>query len=88
MIPSTTSKKLPACSAFAVLLALRAFGLVVQSQTGTSGIRGRALDPQAKEVPGARMTLSEESDKVTRSQIATASGEFFFSGLLPGNPGK
>jgi hypothetical protein len=36
--------------------AQRLFGLVAQAQTGTSGIRGQALDPQAKGIPSARIT--------------------------------
>lgn len=86
MISFTTQNYLRICSAFAVLLVLMAlFGSPAQAQTGTSGIRGQALDPQGKGVPGALITLSDESNKVTRSQRANAAGEFSFAGLPPAN---
>lgn len=85
MISFTTQNYVRVCSAFVVVLAATTlFGLAAQAQTGTSGIRGQAVNPQAKGIPGAHITLSDESDKVTRSQIANASGEFSFSGLPPG----
>jgi hypothetical protein len=84
MITFISSKTPPACSTLGGLFALTAFfGFVAQAKTGTSGIRGQALDPQSKGIPDARITLSDENNRVARSQIANASGEFSFAGLRP-----
>lgn len=81
MIPSPSRK---ACLIFAGLFGLTtAFFPSARAQTGTSSIRGQALDPQSRAVPGVRITISDEDHKLVRSQITNESGEFSFPGLPP-----
>jgi protocatechuate 3,4-dioxygenase beta subunit len=71
-------------SAAAVLfLSATVFGVVACAQTGTSTIRGRVLDSQFRGIPGARIAVSDENNKLARSQVTDGTGEFSFAGLPP-----
>jgi len=74
-------EKCPVCIALLVLATL--FSLAAHAQTGTSSVRGQVLDPQARAVPGAYVKISDENNKLVRSQITGESGEFSFPGLPP-----
>jgi Carboxypeptidase regulatory-like domain len=66
---------------FFMLLALSL--ATAMAQTGTSAIRGQVLDSQSLAIPSARVTITDESSKLIRTQTAGESGEFAFVGLPP-----
>jgi hypothetical protein len=56
-----------------------------QAQTGTSSIRGTITDPQGKPVGAANITLINIATNVKRTMQATASGEYVFDLIIPGD---
>jgi hypothetical protein len=59
------------------------FACISQAQTATASLRGQAVDPQGKSVPGAHIAITDANNKVARTQTAGESGEFSFTGLPP-----
>src|SRR5215831_16448792 len=55
------------------------------AQTGTSSIRGTITDPQGKPVGAANITLIHIATNVKRTMQATASGEYVFDLIVPGD---
>ena len=53
------------------------------AQTVSGSIRGRAVDPSALAVPGAAVTLLNESTGTRLMEITDRDGEFLFVGILP-----
>ncbi len=70
---------LGAFTAVMLLLATAAY-----AQTFTATIRGTVLDPTGAVIPGAAVTVTQETTGLTRSMTAGASGEFDFPTLPVG----
>jgi hypothetical protein len=85
MTLSALLKNFRVYSAFITVLSVVATlsGVAALAQTGTGSIRGQALDAQSRAVPGVRITISDQSNKLARTQVTDGSGEFFFVGLPP-----
>ena len=78
------------CSSFplgrmsAAIIFLTISSMIASAQTGTSSIRGQALDSQSRAVPGAHITLTDVNNRLTRTDLTGGGGEFTFVGLPPG----
>jgi len=74
------------CKGFFLGLALLAYSLTGQvfGQTVTGTIAGRVVDPSAKVVPGARVTVSHEMTGDTRVTTTDETGSFTLTALPPG----
>lgn len=57
--------------------------LSAHGQTTTGQIRGTVVDPQALALPGARVTLTEQSTGNTRTATTDSKGNFLFPALNP-----
>ena len=60
------------------------FAATVSAQTGTTSLRGVALDKTGAAIAGVRMTLTSEARSVTRQTQTNDSGEYEFLALPPG----
>ena len=67
--------------AIAVLL----FAAPLWGQTGTSAIRGTITDQQGRLVPNATVTLTNMATSAARTTKTTASGDFVFDLIPPGD---
>lgn len=78
------------CSKWQWRFALTA-GLIVllaasaMSQTGTSSVLGRVMDPQGSVIPNARVTLTNLETRQERTQNTSATGNFAFDLIPPGD---
>ena len=57
-------------------------GLAV-AQSFQGSLRGRVVDPNDAAVPGARLTITDEATKVTRSTVTNEGGEYVFTAVTP-----
>ncbi|MCS7314727.1 MAG: carboxypeptidase regulatory-like domain-containing protein [Bryobacterales bacterium] len=55
-----------------------------RGQTTTGIVSGRVVDPQGHAVPGAEVSLTQETTGVRRSTATDATGDFVFPSVLPG----
>jgi len=62
----------------AVLFTSLAFG-----QTFQGSLRGRVLDQSGATEPSAKVTISDETTKLSRSTITNEQGEYVFSAVAP-----
>jgi outer membrane receptor protein involved in Fe transport len=71
----------------ALLVAAFAFLLVfpTQAQTISGSLSGHVIDQQGAAVPNANVTATDPSKGFIQSQKTSASGDFLFAGLQPGN---
>ena len=72
------------CRISAAIMCLTISPIIASAQSGTSMIRGQALDSQSRAVPRARITVTEENNRLVRTGTTGALGEFVFVGLPPG----
>ena len=68
----------------AAVMLLAISPMMASAQTGTSEIRGQALDSQSRGVPRAHITLTDKSNSLVRTETTGDLGEFAFVGLPPG----
>src|SRR5437667_8132808 len=70
-----------------LLVAAFAFLLVfpTQAQTISGSLSGHVIDQQGAAVPNANVTATDPSKGFIQSQKTSASGDFLFAGLQPGN---
>ncbi|MFN7993933.1 MAG: carboxypeptidase regulatory-like domain-containing protein [Bryobacteraceae bacterium] len=64
-----------------ILLALFGFSAVAQTTSGT--ITGTVVDQSGAIVPGAKVTITDESTRDTRDAVGSDSGEFVFAAVRP-----
>jgi len=67
----------------AAIMFLTISPMIASAQSGTSMIRGQALDRQSRAVPRARITVIEENKRLVRTETTGDLGEFAFVGLPP-----
>ncbi len=65
------------------LIVLLAAGAI--SQTGTSSVLGRILDPQGNVIAGAQVTLINQDTKQERTQSTSETGNYAFDLIPPGD---
>jgi hypothetical protein len=53
------------------------------AQTGTGAVRGQVVDSQSRAIVGARVALTDENNRLVRTQLTGGLGEFTFVGLPP-----
>ena len=74
---------------FCLFLLVIASGLVIaipgHAQINTVDLSGQVLDPQGKDVPGARVTVKNLATGATRSTVTDATGPYVVVGLPPGD---
>ena len=68
----------------AAIMFLTISPMIASAQSGTSMIRGQALDSQSRAVPRARITVTEENNRLVRTETTGDLGEFAYVGLPPG----
>ena len=80
------SKRFGSITKYAVLLTaiLLFFSHFLSAQTVTGMITGSIADPSGLAVAGATVTLTNEATGVRRVQNSSATGDFVFSAVLPG----
>ncbi|HEX3941139.1 MAG TPA: TonB-dependent receptor [Acidobacteriaceae bacterium] len=55
------------------------------AQYDTASVLGTVSDPTGALVPGSQITLTNSASNVTATRTSNASGEYEFTGVLPGN---
>ena len=55
------------------------------AQYDTASVLGTVSDPSGALVPGSQITLTNSASNVTATRTSNASGEYEFTGVLPGN---
>jgi hypothetical protein len=70
--------------AVALLLVSFLFSLPTKAQIDTGSITGTAEDPTGAVIPGATVTLTNDATTVKTATQSTATGTYFFGGVLPG----
>ncbi len=66
----------------AVALLLLPCGLTAQIDTGS--LTGTVKDPSGAVISGAKITLTNDGTRMSVATTSTATGNYVFSGLLPG----
>ncbi|MBV9506169.1 MAG: carboxypeptidase regulatory-like domain-containing protein [Acidobacteriia bacterium] len=56
---------------------------VVRAQSFQGSLRGRVVDPNDAAVPAARLTITDEATKVSRSTLTNDAGEYVFTAVTP-----
>src|SRR6266568_966688 len=67
-----------------VALTLALVPSALRAQQGSAEIRGRILDPQGGNVPGANIVLRNQATGMFRQTISTSDGVYFMTGVTPG----
>jgi hypothetical protein len=81
---TTGWKDLPAqITAFAILLTLTLASPAARAQAGSATIAASIQDPTGAVIPGAKVTLIQESTKVERTAVADKSGNIIFVAVPP-----
>ncbi|MGB9075558.1 MAG: TonB-dependent receptor [Terracidiphilus sp.] len=81
---SESLHRLAVRSALAALLAVFLLSFSAEAQIDTGSITGTAEDPSGAMIPGAAITLTNEATTVKTATQSTATGTYFFGGVLPG----
>ena len=53
------------------------------AQAGTGAVRGQVVDSQSRAIVGGRGALTDENNRLVRTQLTGGLGEFTFVGLPP-----
>src|SRR5712691_1209005 len=63
---------------------IAALALPAFAQQGSSGVRGRVLDPQGNALPGVSVMIKNEDTGMYRQTLSDREGVYFVSGVTPG----
>jgi len=83
--PSAVSRLwISACVALAMLIALTLTGGIVRAQSSSGSLDGTVLDATGAIVPGANVTLKNQSSGDERQAVSNGAGFFSFAAVPPG----
>ena len=83
--PGAVSKFwISACAALAMLIALTLIGSTARAQSSSGSLDGTVLDASGAIVPGANVTLKNQSSGDERQAVSNGAGFFSFAAVPPG----
>lgn len=66
-----------------LLASIVLFSVLAKAQTFQGALRGRVVDPTDTPTPGVRITIVDESTKISRATVSNDQGEYAFTSVTP-----